>query len=393
MNRIERDVIIVGAGPAGSVCAAYLAKAGVDVLLLDRDVFPRDKAGGDMVSESFSKHITQLEAADRLDRMSVFINRMLLVSGGGSEALIDYECYGTKRRELEVLLVDTACSWGAEFRPACRVIGLVRELGKVCGVRVLNGGVESELRAKIVIGADGAMSFTAKEAGLMREAPGAMSIGMTTYFEGVRLDRNVAIGQYSAYGTVFLDHQIAPGYLWILPAGDGGVLHGVCNVGMVVDYTDGSRKVRRDLEARFADWLSRSTRGSAMLTGARQIAPWYKGKQTFVTQNMKKTADGLILIGDAASVMLPLRGDGLGAAANSARAAADTAWEAIKRDDYSDAFLSEFYRNHKLQMEEGELVDTLKTVNLIRESLRDPAGVNRTVEKIRLDKTLAERIF
>ena len=75
--------------------------------------------------------------------------------------------------ELEVLLVDTACRWGAEFRPACRVIGLVRELGKVCGVRVLNGGVESELRAKIVIGADGAMSFTAKEAGLILTEAGA----------------------------------------------------------------------------------------------------------------------------------------------------------------------------------------------------------------------------
>ncbi|MDO5490961.1 MAG: NAD(P)/FAD-dependent oxidoreductase [Bacillota bacterium] len=393
MNWIERDVIIVGAGPAGSVCAAYLAKAGVDVLLLDRDVFPRDKAAGDMVSEAFSRHMMQLEVADRLDRMSVFINRMLLVSGGGSEALIDYECYSTKRRELEVLLVDTACSWGAEFRPGCRVIGLVRELGKICGVRVLSGGIESELRAKIVIGADGAMSFTAKEAGLMKEAPEAMSIGMTTHFEGVRLDRNIAIGQYSAYGTVFLDQEIAPGYLWIMPAGDGGVLHGICSVGMVVDYTDGSRKEKRDLEARFADWLSRSTRGSAMLTGAKRIAPWYKGKQTFITQNMKKTADGLMLIGDAASVMLPLRGDGLAAAADSARAAADTAWEAIKRDDYSDTFLSAFYRNHEWQMDAGELTDTLKTTALIRESLRDPAGVDRTVEKIRLDKSLAERIF
>lgn len=393
MNWIERDVIIVGAGPAGSVCAAYLAKAGVDVLLLDRDVFPRDKAAGDMVSEAFSRHMMQLEVADRLDRMSVFINRMLLVSGGGSEALIDYECYSTKRRELEVLLVDTACSWGAEFRPGCRVIGLVRELGKICGVRVLSGGIESELRAKIVIGADGAMSFTAKETGLMKEAPEAMSIGMTTYFEGVRLDRNIAIGQYSAYGTVFLDQEIAPGYLWIMPAGDGGVLHGICSVGMVVDYTDGSRKEKRDLEARFADWLSRSTRGSAMLTGAKRIAPWYKGKQTFITQNMKKTADGLMLIGDAASVMLPLRGDGLAAAADSARAAADTAWEAIKRDDYSDTFLSAFYRNHEWQMNAGELTDTLKTTALIRESLRDPAGVDRTVEKIRLDKSLAERIF
>ncbi len=393
MNRIERDVIVVGGGPAGAVCAAYLAKAGVDVLLLEKDIFPRDKACGDMLTEGFANHVTSLEAMDKLDRMSVFINQMLLVSGGGKEALVKYECYGTRRRELELLLVETAANWGAEFRPGCRVTGLIRELGKVCGVKVLSGGIESDLRSKIVIGADGAMSFTAKEMGLMKENPGAMSIGMSAYFEGVRLDRNIAIGQYSAYGALFFDEKIAPGYIWVMPSGDGGVLRGACNVGMVVDYVDGSRKDHMDLEARFEDWLARSTRGASMLSGARRITPWHKGKQTYVTQNMKKTADGFILIGDAASVMLPLRGDGLSVAADSARAAADAAWEAIKRDDYSDALLDGVYRNHKLQRSPGELTDELKSIHLLRESMRDPGGVDQSIEKIRRNSALAEGIL
>lgn len=71
MNMIKRDVIVVGAGPAGAICAAYLAKAGVDVLLLDRDCFPREKAGGSMVQKRFTDHLTKLEAADKLDKMSV----------------------------------------------------------------------------------------------------------------------------------------------------------------------------------------------------------------------------------------------------------------------------------------------------------------------------------
>ena len=393
MNGIERDVIVVGAGPAGSICSAYLAKAGVDVLLLDKEIFPRDKACGDMITEKFVRHANQLEITDRLDKMSVFVNQLLMVSDGGREALVPYECYGTKRRELDQLLVETAVNWGAEFRPGCRVTGLIHELGKVCGVKVLTGGAETEIRAKVVIGADGALSIVAKEAGLMREAAGAMSIGMSAYFEGVRLDRNIAIGQYSAYGAVFFDRTFAPGYLWILPSGDGGVLRGYCNVGMVVDYADGSRKSHRNLEQRFEDWLSRSTRGSSMLSGARRVSPWRKGKQTYITQNMKKTAAGLILIGDASSSMLPLRGDGLSAAADTARAAADTAWEALKQNDFSDALLHHYYRSHQILMDGAELEDELKRIYLIRESMFDPQGVDQAVETIRKNQALAKEIL
>lgn len=389
MNVIERDVIVVGAGPAGSICASYLAKAGVDVVLLDKDIFPRDKACGDMITERFMRHITQLEAAEKLDRMSVFVNQLLMVSGGGKEALVPFECYGTKRRQLDQMLLDTAASWGAEVRQGCRVTGLVYELGKVCGVKVFSCGMESEIRAKIVIGADGALSDVARQAGLMREMPGAMSIGMSTYFEGVRLDRNIAIGQYSAYATVFFERQFTPGYLWILPSGDGGVLRGHCNVGLVVDYADGSRRDFRDLEKRFQDWLGRSTRGSAMLSGARQVGPWRKGKQTYVTQNMKRTASGLILIGDAAAVMMPLRGDGLSAAADSARIAADAAWEAIKRDDFSDAFLSRACRSHESYPAAADMEDALKDIYLIRESMFDPESLDASIERIHKNKELA----
>lgn len=393
MKKVERDVIVVGAGAAGSICAAYLAKAGVDVLLLEKDCFPRDRAGGSMVTEKVAKHLTQLEAADRLDRMSVFVNQLLLVSGGGNEALIDFECYGTNRRDLEMMLCETAASWGAELRHGCRVIGLIHELGRICGVRVYSGGIESEIRAKVIIGADGAMSLTAKESALMRETPEAMGIGMTAFFEGVRLDRNIAIGQYSTYGTVFIDKDTAPGYVWIIPSGDGGVLRGYCNVGMVVDYTDGSRKDHSDMETRFNDWLSRSSRGSSMLSGARQVSPWLKGKQTYITQNMKNTANGLILIGDAASTMLPLWSDGLAAAADSARIAADTAWEAIKKEDFSDAFLNRTYRTHDLHMEVTGKEDVLRKIALIREAMSDPVNVDRAVERMRANRELAKGLF
>lgn len=393
MKSIERDVIIIGAGPAGSICASYLAKAGVDVLLLDKEVFPRDKVCGDMITETVANHVAKLEAADKLDKMSVFVNQLLMVSGSGNEALVPFECYGTKRRDFDMLMLETAISWGAEFRPGCRFVGLLRERGSICGVRVRCGGVESELRCRIVIGADGAFSLTAKEAGLMKESPSSMSIGMSAYFEGVHFDRNIALGQYSAYGAVFFDPLVAPGYFWVLPSGDGGVLRGHCNVGMITDYADASRAGHDDLEERFRKWLSTSTRAASLLGEAEQITPWRKGKLTYLTQSMERTADGLILIGDAASVMQPLRNDGLAAAADGARAAADTAWEALKEKDYSAGFLRRKYNSNPIHMLPSAMRDRLKHRRLIRETLFDPASVDLAIDTIRRDKSVGERLL
>ena len=393
MKPIERDVIIVGAGPAGSICASYLAKAGVDVLLLDKEVFPRDKACGDMITETVANHVSKLEAADKLDKMSSFVNQLLLVSPGGNEALVPFECYGTKRRDFDMLMLETAISWGAEFRPGCRVVGLIRERGSICGVRVRCGGVDSELRCRVVVGADGALSPVAREAGLMKEAPSSMSIGLSAYFEGVRFDRNIALGQYSAYGIVGFDETVAPGYFWVLPSGDGGVLRGHCNVGVVVDYADGSRPGHDDLPERVRNWIATSTRAASLLGHATQITPWRKGKLTYLTQDMEKTADGLILIGDAASLMLPMRGDGLAAAADSARAAADTVWEALKNQDFSAAFLRETYDKNPIHEEPERLRDRLKTRRLIRETLFDANSIDQAVETIRKDKSVGEMLL
>ena len=76
MTLVQRDVIVVGAGPAGAICAAYMAKAGLDVLLLDKDEFPRDKVCGDVVREGFVKHVHALENVAQLDAMSTCVRNV-----------------------------------------------------------------------------------------------------------------------------------------------------------------------------------------------------------------------------------------------------------------------------------------------------------------------------
>ena len=80
MTVFEREVTIVGAGPSGALCAAYLAKAGIDVLLLERDIFPREKACGDVLREGFVSHVEALGIAGDLDAMSTCVRRLKLIS-------------------------------------------------------------------------------------------------------------------------------------------------------------------------------------------------------------------------------------------------------------------------------------------------------------------------
>ena len=162
---------------------------------------------------------------------------------------------------------------------------------------------------------------------------------------------------------------------------------------MIVDYADGSRPGHEDLEKRFRQWMAASTRAASLLGNATQITPWRRGKLTYLTQNMEKTANGLILIGDAAAVMQPLRGDGLSAAADSARAAADTAWEALKEKDFSAEFLAKTYRSNPIHMDPAALRDRLKHRRILRETLFDPASVDRAIENIRKDLSIGQELL
>ena len=131
MVRTERDVIVIGAGPAGSICAAYMAKAGIDVLLLDKKIFPRDKVCGDILQEGIVAHVDALGAFDELDRTGTCIRSLRLVSSNGDIAHLPFECYCTPRYRFDELMVKTAVKHGAEFRQGCRVVDMIVEKGTV----------------------------------------------------------------------------------------------------------------------------------------------------------------------------------------------------------------------------------------------------------------------
>lgn len=362
---IERDVIVVGAGPAGAICASYLSRAGLDVLLLDKDIFPRDKACGDMVREGFVKHMEALDAVEALDAMSSCVRRIELISSGGSVATIPFECYAAPRFELDKLLVDTAVSWGVEFRQGCRVTGYVKDSGKICGVKVMQKGAESVLRSRIVIRADGT-SYEKDEAGW---------IGQRAYFKGVKIDKSLSKEQYDAGGIFAFDDKAGPVYFWILPVGKDGVKRGICNVGMIVKGRNHHKT--SELKERMAAWLDGSEKIKSAFETAEQLSPWSFGRLVDVNEGKGLVEDGAVLVGDAAAQMVPLFNDGLSAASNTAGAAADAVIAAFDTGDFSEESLLAKYENGLYKHTEDEI----KLDKLLMESMHDPKVMDMIVEQ------------
>ena len=412
MTVFEREVTVVGAGPAGAVCASYLAKAGVDVLLLEKDVFPREKPCGDILREGFVYHMEALGAARAVDAMSTCVRNLRLISDGGSTTTIPFECYCVPRHDVDRLLADTAVSLGAELRQGCTVTGVTTDRGRVTGVKAIYRGEEIRIRSRLVIGADGAFSATAKVAGVMKESPYGMWIGERAYFEGVELDRSLAKGQYDAYGVFGFEREPGTGYLWVMPVGREGVAKGICNVGVMVRGRDDYERL--DLRQCVSRWIDKHPEISTMFGRAVRVSPWQGGRMNDVSCGTGVTADGLMMIGDAAGLVMPLSNDGMTAAADSARAAAEAAVDALTSGHVSRERLAASYGKHfrfkdvagakratdqkpvgawdtAMTMGGKPLTEALKEKRLLMESMKDPATMDRVIELLETDPVYRRR--
>ncbi len=343
------DAVIVGAGPGGATAAAVMARAGLRPLLLDKaEAFPRDKVCGDAISGK------SVDVMKRLGMIEPLLARTQIGSWGvtfsgpyGDEVAIPFTKALDKpvapgfvcdRVTFDQLVYEQAVDAGAEVWLGASVTGLLREGGRVVGVTVKRNGREEEVRAPLTIGADGAYSAVVR--GLAAAGVGGMEqldeahycAGLRWYWKGV-----TGFHQLNHIEIHFVEESI-PGYFWIFPMADGRANVGLGMLSNEVKKRDVKLKplLRQLVEhPRFRDRFAHATpeediKGWGLPLGSRP---------------RKMAGDGWLLVGDAASLIDPFTGEGIGNAMISGERAALWAQKAKAAEDFSAVFLDGYRRD------------------------------------------------
>ncbi|MCU1387155.1 MAG: putative oxidoreductase [Ilumatobacteraceae bacterium] len=307
------DVVIIGAGPAGSAAARVLAAAGRDVVMVDKAVFPRDKCCGDGLTTLALRELETI-GFDPSDVPSwTRVDAAWLRSPSGHEVEVPLVGDGqfaavTPRVELDAALVRHAVAAGATLLDGHAFAGLVDTdpAGETIAVEITGVGA---IRARYVIAADGMWSP-------VRKALGGSTPGYLGEWHGFRQYATNVTGPAARRLYVWFEPDLLPGYAWSFPLPDGRA-----NVGFGV-LRDGTRKVQ-DMKTTWPDLLQRDHIRAALGPDVQM-----EGRHTAwpIPARIDSTtlATGRVLfVGDAATATDALTGEGIGQALLTGRLAAE----------------------------------------------------------------------
>ena len=293
------DVVVVGAGPAGSMAAYQLARLGWTVALLDRSRFPRDKACGDGLTRIAVRQLQAMGLGDRLAGLPKITGvRVCKDFSNVRERRYDPEAMhggyalAVPRRDLDDWMRLRASQEGAHFRDGVAVLGPHWDGDRVAGVVIQAGETREILHARFVVAADGANSQFARQAGLLDSGPAGLSFAVRSYY------RNPApLGdRFEVYFPIrrAATDQSVVGYGWVFPL-EGEVVN--AGVGFMPFARDQGKLSLRHLQSSFVDDLSRNDpRFEHMVeTGSLLGAPLRHGLDPD-----RCSAPGVLLAGDAA---------------------------------------------------------------------------------------------
>ena len=320
------DAVVVGAGPAGSAAAIALARNGRRTVLLDRADFPRDKPCGDLIGVRALAQARRLGIEEAALDVYPSLQGACLTSGGGAldltaggrggrRLLAGSDARVVPRRVFDAAIVAAARRAGAELRR-----GAVGRIGPWDGagrtVEIGRGAAVQELRARVLVLAGGYGSrvlLGIPEPDRAGEPP--MGVAMRGYLRGVT----------SPLGKIAfcLDDWLLPGYGWVFPLPDGRA-----NVGVgTLARGDGAPEHLRSLYERFT--TDPRSPAAAWLAGAEAEAAPRAWPLDLGPRRRPLALDGLLVAGEAASLVGPLTGAGIAFALESGEAAGETAARAL----------------------------------------------------------------
>lgn len=327
---VERvDVVVVGAGPGGGAAAWHLAQRGLDVLLVERSAFPREKVCGDGFTPRGVKQLQEMgidplgEGFTRVDGLRVYREDEPILEMPWPQ-LRNYPNFGVVRTRLDFdqLLAEHAVTAGARLRTRTEAVEPIIEGGWVVGVRLRDlsdpdAGLQ-DVRAQVVVAADGASSKLGARAGVRRDATRPIGIGARRYF---RTTRDVGPWMESWLEIRDGDHAL-PGYGWIFPVSDG-----VINVGAGLLNT---YRAFSDVSAKGVfDGFVKMLPDAWEMTEEHADGPILSGPIPMGMNRRPAAMPGLLCVGDAAGVVNPFNGEGIAHAMESAAMAAELTAEAL----------------------------------------------------------------
>jgi geranylgeranyl reductase family protein len=325
----EADVVVVGAGPGGSTAAYYLAQAGLDVLLVEKSAFPREKVCGDGLTPRAVKSLVAM-GVDIDPGQGWIRNKGLRVIGGGVRLelrwpdLASYPDYGLvrPRLDLDAVLAQQARKAGARLAERTTVTGPVLDrAGRVGGVEARNqDGAAVTARAPLVVAADGVSGRLAVALGIGKRADRPMGVAVRRYYTSPRTDDDFL----ESWLELWDGRRLLPGYGWIFGVGDGtsNVGLGILNSSTAYGHTDYRRLLARWLGGLPAEWGFAEENATGPMRG---------GGLPMGFNRTPHYARNLLLVGDAGGVVNPFNGEGIAYAMETGRLAAEHVAQALAR--------------------------------------------------------------
>ena len=334
------DVLVVGAGPAGSAAAAWAARAGLDVVLADAAVFPRDKTCGDGLTPRAIGELERLGLGDWVRAHTV--NHGLRAHGFGKTLLLPWPggtlpAYGSAvaRTELDDHLRTTAIKAGAVGMDGTRAVDVRREAGRVTAVVFERDGERFEVACERLVVADGVRSTLGKLLGREWHRDTAYGVAARSYVDSTQHDDPWISSHLELRGQ---GGEILSGYGWIFPLGDGQVNIGV---GTLATEKRPANVALRPLMQFYAD----ERREEFGLSGALRDPASALLPMGGAVSNV--AGPNWALIGDAAGCVNPLNGEGIDYGLEGGRLVVDlmgehtdlsSVWPDLLREHYGESF-------------------------------------------------------
>jgi geranylgeranyl reductase family protein len=342
----DADVIVVGAGPSGATTAYYLAQAGLDVLLLEKARFPREKVCGDGLTPRAVKTLVAM-GVDVGPDSGWLRNKGLRVIGAGMRLqmpwpeLDSYPGYGLvrSRSSLDEALARRAQAAGARLVEGITVTApVLDDAGQIIGVTAQggsenhnhdperSGASEQTFRSRVVVAADGNSSRLSVAMGLRKRDDRPLGVAVRTYYKSPRHDDDYL----ESWLDLWDGDRLLPGYGWIFGMGDGtsNVGLGLLNTSAAFGNTDYRALLKRWLRSMPDEWgfteenRTEPVRGAALPMGFNRTPHYYRG---------------LLLAGDAGGLVNPFNGEGIAYAMESGEILARTIVQALARPTRAEA--------------------------------------------------------